>query len=319
MQTTATGYLHPRYAKSFAEWGTPRHLARSDGWLLERTIPGSPWRDAMGCYPLFACRDWSQLAADLDELSAEVVSVALVADPFGGWDLPTLRGSFDLVTPFKDHYVTELSRYDEAALPPRHRRNLATARRHLDVDVCERPSEHLEEWVELFDALAARHRITGLRAMSATAFAGQLETPGLVMMRATAQGRLAGIHLWCVQGDVAYGHLGATNELGYELMASYLLYARAIMHFKAGLAWVHLGGGAGTGEVGNRGLQRFKAGWATGTKPAYLCGRVLQPHQYESLAEARCLAGSTYFPAYRAGEFTTPRGECGPPSDRLPT
>ncbi len=43
------GYLHPGYAESLAEFGTPRLLPRSEGWALEREAPGFPFRDAMGC------------------------------------------------------------------------------------------------------------------------------------------------------------------------------------------------------------------------------------------------------------------------------
>ena len=59
-----TGYMHPGHAASLAEFGTPRELPRSGGWLLERAIPGAAARDAMGAYPLFACRDWTSLRAD---------------------------------------------------------------------------------------------------------------------------------------------------------------------------------------------------------------------------------------------------------------
>ena len=66
------GYAHPAYAHSLAEFGSPRPLPRSGGWLLERPIPGSPYRDAMGCYPLFAAQDWSRLYSDLDEISGGI-------------------------------------------------------------------------------------------------------------------------------------------------------------------------------------------------------------------------------------------------------
>ena len=48
------------------------------------------------------------------------------------------------------------------------------------------------------------------------------------MFKAQAEGHIVGLHLWYVQGDVAYGHLGATTTRGYELMASYALYWHAI-------------------------------------------------------------------------------------------
>ena len=51
------------------------------------------------------------------------------------------------------------------------------------------------------------------------------------------------------------------------------------------------------------GLREFKRGWSTGTRPAYLCGRILQPQRYAELAEERGPGERSYFPAYRAGEF----------------
>ena len=63
--TLLTGYRHPLYAASLAEFGEPRELPSSGGWLLERTVPQFPDRDAMGCYPIFAASDWSGLSKDL--------------------------------------------------------------------------------------------------------------------------------------------------------------------------------------------------------------------------------------------------------------
>lgn len=48
-----TGYIHPGYAESLTEFGTPRELPRSKGWILKCQIPGFSDYDAMGCYPLF--------------------------------------------------------------------------------------------------------------------------------------------------------------------------------------------------------------------------------------------------------------------------
>jgi hypothetical protein len=64
----ATGYSHPAYAASLSEFGAPLELPRSGGWLLRRAIPGSDACDAMGPYPLFACRSPAGLAEDLREL-----------------------------------------------------------------------------------------------------------------------------------------------------------------------------------------------------------------------------------------------------------
>ena len=55
-----TGYLHPEYVKSLAEFGDPQWVPRSGGWVLRRKIPGSWYHDAMGSYPLFTCSDCSE-------------------------------------------------------------------------------------------------------------------------------------------------------------------------------------------------------------------------------------------------------------------
>jgi hypothetical protein len=70
-ESAVTGYMHPGHAESLAEFGTPRGLPCSGGWLLERAIPGFGSHDAMGCYPLFACRDWAALPTDLKNLEGD--------------------------------------------------------------------------------------------------------------------------------------------------------------------------------------------------------------------------------------------------------
>ena len=105
-----TGYAHPLYCQSLGEFGTPLELSRCGGWILKRRIPGRANYDGMGCYPLFACQDWRQLEADLEDLGSELVSLAIVADPFGQHDPDYLRRCFrDVVIPFKEHFVVDLS------------------------------------------------------------------------------------------------------------------------------------------------------------------------------------------------------------------
>jgi hypothetical protein len=106
-----TGYLHPAYAQSLAEFGTPRGLPESGGWILERPIPGTPHHDAMGCYPLFTCQNLPKLYTDLEYIKKDLVSLALVTDPFGEYDEGYLRRCFKyLVIPFKDHFIVDLRR-----------------------------------------------------------------------------------------------------------------------------------------------------------------------------------------------------------------
>ncbi|MBI2529355.1 MAG: GNAT family N-acetyltransferase [Candidatus Rokubacteria bacterium] len=298
-----TGYLHPGYAGSFDAFGRPRALPRSGAYVLERPIPGSTDRDAMGCYPLLCCAEWRALPQDLRDLE-DLVSLTCVADPFAPCDRSTLEQWFDVVLDFKPHFVTELTRPVEAIVSRSHQAAVRRALRHVDVEVCHDPAAQLDQWVRLYDCLIQRHGITGIRAFSRAAFARQLALPGMVMFRATSgAGETIGMDLWYVQGDVAYGHLAAFSSRGYELRASYATKWHVLRHFHGKVRWLGLGGAAGTRPGVADGLSAFKRGWATGTRMAHLCGRILDRSRYEALCASRGTGTTRYFPAYRQEEF----------------
>lgn len=300
---TPTGYLHPGYAESLSEFGCPRALPRSGGHVLERPIPVSGDRDAMGCYPLLCCTDWSAIPDDLGDLR-DLVSLVCVVDPFAPCDRATLARWFDVVVDFKPHFVTELRGPVEAIVSRSHQASVRRALRHVDVEVCPDPSAHLDEWVMLYDHLIRRHRITGIRAFSRAAFARQLTLPGMVMFRAASPaGTTVGMDLWYVQGDVAYGHVAAFNAHGYAVRASYATKWHVLRYFHGKVRWLELAGVSGAAPEAGDGLAAFKRGWATGTRMAYLCGKVLDRSRYEALCAARGVADTGYFPAYRQGEF----------------
>ncbi|MEX0775226.1 MAG: hypothetical protein WD042_05875 [Phycisphaeraceae bacterium] len=297
------GYLHPGYAESLAAWGQPRLLPRSGAWILERPIPGRPERDAMGCYPIFFCRNWSALGADLEELT-NLVSLVVVTDPFAPATPSTLATSFDRVVEFKQHFVTDLTQPVTSIVSKAHRATVRRALRQVRVEVEPEPWKRLEEWLALYQVLCTRHVIGGLRAFSRQAFVQQLSLPGLVMFRAVADGdKTVGLDLWYVQGDVAYGHLAACNDQGYALRASYATKWHMLNHFHGKVHWVHLAGSAGAAAARNDGLAAFKRGWSTGTKPSYLCGRVFNQAAYDVICRDRGVGQTPYFPAYRVGEF----------------
>jgi len=265
----------------------------------------------MGCYPLFACQGWSKLHLDLDDIQDnELVSLALVADPFGCYDQAYLRQCFkDLVLPFKDHFVVGLRHPMNDVVSKHHHYYAHRALEKVIVETCSDPAQFLDEWVRLYATLIKRHHLAGIKAFSRTAFAKQLNVPGLVVFRAVSQGIVVGGHLWYVQGEVAHSHLAAFNPLGYDLMVSYALYWSAIEYFADKVQWLDLGAGAGFRPSGNDGLSQFKRGWSTGTRTAYFCGRVFNRERYGEIVEARGISATNYFPAYRKGEFglQTPR------------
>jgi hypothetical protein len=103
-----SGYTHSAYAMSLSEFGRPRPFLQSGGWVWGRSIPETDARDAMECYPIFSCRDWSLLGDDLENLGHDLVSLVLVADPFGNFTEQLLRETFaDLLVPFKEHFVVD--------------------------------------------------------------------------------------------------------------------------------------------------------------------------------------------------------------------
>lgn len=299
------GYAHPGYARALAEFGRPRALAASGGWVLEREIPGAGVPDAMGCYPLFACHHWAGLRDDLASLAGPLVSLTLVSDPFGDYTEKFLHETFpDLVSPFKQHFVARLDQPGADFVSSHHRYYAQRALARVQVEHCPDPPSLLREWCALYANLARRHGITGIQAFSEDSFARQLALPGAIAFRATCEGETVGAHLWLVDGEVAYSHLAATSDSGYELMAAYALHWQALDFFAERVRYLDWGGGAGLRVEGEDGLARFKRGWANETRMAFLCGRILDPQEYRRICATRERSATTsYFPAYRAGEF----------------
>jgi hypothetical protein len=256
----------------------------------------------MGCYPLFLCQEWSRLAEDLLMLQRNLISLVLVTDPFGDFDVEQLEGVFDVCVRFKEHFITDLSQPLQASVRKGHRQAAHRSLRDIDAEHCTNPIDHLQAWKELYGYLIERHGISGMRAFSQESFRRLLTVPGIEMFIARHGDLIVGAQIWSIQGDVGYVHLTAVNPTGYKLAASYALRWVAMNHFQNRLRWVDHGAAAGLNEVQN-GLATFKGGWATETRPVYLCGRILDRERYAELASASEMPNSTYFPIYRAGEF----------------
>ena len=300
MSAAEAGYAHPLYAASLAEFGRPRRLEASGGWLLERSIPGTDARDAIGCYPLFTVERWDRLADDLQSLAGDLVSATVVCDPFGAHTPELLHHAFDVVRPFKVHFVTDL-RSPGFTASPHHRYYARRALRRIAIEKVSTPLAFLDEWCTLYDVIVRRYHLTGLRAFSRAAFATQLAVPGMSAFRAAVGGETVAGQLWYVDRRVAYSHLTAANPLGSTLRASYALWQVALEHLAGEADWADLGGGAGLDPAPSDGLVAFKRGWATGTRLVYLCGRTLDPERYRTLSGLPGTADGVYFPAYRAG------------------
>jgi hypothetical protein len=295
-----SGYASRQYAESLEEFGTVHKLPRCGGWLLASATPNPNLRDAMGCYPLFCCQDWSALGADLLSMADNFVSVRIVTDPVANVGIAQLKDAFpDVCYEYKQHLVTDLSQPLESVASNHHRRNVRKAMNALTVRQLPHADFLLPDWQRLYDNLVRRHQISGIARFSPLAFERQMAVPGFTAFSAFDGDRTCGMTLWYVCGDVAYYHLGAYSDRGYECGASYALFWNALTQFASeGIRWAALGAGAGT-QSAESGLTRFKQGWATHTRPVFFCGRIFQPAAYAKLAAA-APAKSGYFPAYRA-------------------
>jgi hypothetical protein len=293
------GYASRDYALALAEFGAVRQLPSCGGWLLVRPVAGGAADDGMGCYPLFSCRHWSSLAIDIEMLAEQLVSVSLVTDPFADATLPQLQAAFrDVCYPYKEHVVADLSMPLENTVHSHHRRNVRKALGDMEVSQPPAGRDLLAAWLPLYDNLIRRHDITGIARFSLQSFERQMSVPGFTAFAATDGQDILGMTLWFVRDDVAYYHLGAYSDNGYERGASFAIFWSALTHFQAaGVRWAALGAGAGT-KAAQSGLTRFKQGWATGTRTAYFCGRILQPALYRRLAGS-FENNADYFPAYR--------------------
>lgn len=254
-------YSDPLYAQSLQEFGEPCELRRCRGWILVRPIPGTPYKDAIGCYPLFSCQDWGQIYIDLEEMRHELVSLTLVADPLGNFVPEDLQRCFrDRMYPFKKHFVADLRRPLEEMVGRRHRKNARRALREIRVDVCTEPTRFADEWCALYDGLIERNGIRGIAAFSRAAFARQLQIPGVRVLRAFHKDLIIGAQIYFGQGDIVHCHLGAVNQIGYDLGAFYALDFFSLEFFSDKARWLNLGGGAGITFGEDDGLVRYKKG-----------------------------------------------------------
>lgn len=298
------GYGSRAYAESLSGFGALIHLPHSEGYLLKRNIPGASDYDAMGSYPLFFCRNWNLLATDLAQLPDDIISISVVADPFGSYSLNDLERCFDIVDPFKVHYIVDLEQPLEKIGTRHHQKSARAAFRDVHVEVCEDPAGFIDQWCELYGTLAKRHNIHGIRAFSREAFLQQLSMPEVIVHMAFHQDRVVGAQLYYIQDDVVHCHLGAVSDRGYELGAFYAMDYFSFEYFSGLARKLDLGGGVGFSESREDGLSLYKKGWSAEVRPVYFCGRITNSDRYTAHAPLQGQEETNYFPAYRAGEFS---------------
>ena len=131
------------------------------------------------------------------------------------------------------------------------------------------------------------------------------------MFEATAGGEVVGLDFWYLQGDAADAYLPRSATVATRSMPRTQRNGSHSSTSPIGLRG-DLGGAAGRGDDPSDGLAHFKRGWSTGTRPVYVCGRVLQSDVYCELSADD--DGPAYFPRYRAGELASATIRSGSPS-----
>ena len=246
-----TGYAHPSYIHALSEFGEVVDLLRPGAWLLSRRIAGSDRDDAIGPYPFFSCCEYAELRAELDRLDT-LVSISVVPDLFSFGSASTLSKVFDYVVPFKTHYLTDLEIGFSRNLRRHHRRYASRGLSNFDVKLAADPAAHAAEWVDLYQKLVIRHRISGLRAFTPRSLTEQLKVPGSLYFRALRDGTVHGALVCYLDRGVAYAHLTSTTSMGQELFAQYALYWTAIEYCRARARWFALGSNSWPTEwIGN--------------------------------------------------------------------
>lgn len=306
MSDDATGYRRADYAAAVARGGEVQHLPRSGGFLIRRPVPGTMgFTDAMAPYPFLCCAGWNGLADDLAELPPDIVTVTAVTDPFADLDAEGLSACFNaMARPYKQHFTIRLDQPLESFADPRKIAYARGALRKADVECCANPGDHMEDFLRLYGVLVERHGIRGAGLMDEASLRAQAEVPGFRLFRAVRQGRTIAMVVIMERADTGYFHFILADEEGYRCSASYaLVRVIADTYRQQGFRALSIGAGAGAFGSGDDGLTAFKRAWSSGSRTAFLCGHIRDRAAYDSLTAAKGQAATSYFPAYRAGEY----------------
>lgn len=302
MSQQTEGYLHPLYAQSFTEIGEPIFLPNSMGWLIKRQIPATPFFDGMGPYPLFFCNKWDCLINDIEALNDKLISVSLVLSPFSVIPHKIFKDYFDIFYPYKDHYLLDLSLPLNLTISKNKRRNANRALREVSVELVKSPNIDPKEWFDLYQCLLKRHNIQGIRRFSYGAFEKQIAIPNTYYFRAIHNNKIVGGNIFYIQGDIAYAHLSAFTEVGYEKGAPYAIKWVALNSLSGLVRWVNFGGSPDKQDGIKSGLDLFKSGWSNKQKSSLLCGKILNHTLYHKLIQSSKISQTRFFPVYRKGD-----------------
>jgi hypothetical protein len=296
--------MHPYatdvYARSLSHLGDAMRIPEWGCSVVLRDLGGG-LRDAFSTYPIAIMAENADIAGGLERLrQMGLVAVTLVLDDFHRPSLRELQANFDVITPFKTHWIRR------NGLPfsygKNHRYNLARALKKVTVEPFDLKNYH-SEWTSLYQNLTQRHGIAGgVQAFSSGHVQALARLEGVLAIGAWLEGRLVSAQIWVSDGRYAHSHLTASSDEGYDVRAAYAVNHAAVDCFPA-VELMNFGGGAGLEDDPSDGLVQFKKGFCNDSSQAYICGAILDRIIYKTLSEQRGVPpATTFFPAYGAAK-----------------
>lgn len=264
--------------------------------VIARPIPGGR-QDIIGCYPLSIIHPAADLEAGLARLRGEgYVSATLTLDDFHRPSIEALALAFDLVRPFKVHFLHRgpLANYRPGK---DHRYKVNRACR----TVTSRPidlADHIDDWIALYGDLTDRHNLSGMHVFPRRSYELLAQLGGVHAIGGFVGDELVSCHIWVAHEGRVHSHLAASSPLGYANRAAYAVSDASVNYF-ADAEIINFGGGAGLGNEAGDGLTQFKRGFSNDQARSYICGAVLDRAAYQELSGRGDIVQSDYFPAYR--------------------
>lgn len=289
------------YTNAFSINGNIVLLPRCNGSVLRRSIDDCERTDLTSPYPLFLCENLEEIPHDIDALKRESdVSLTLRTNIFDHEKLSEVKSTFDIVSPFKTHYVADLTTPWREFVSRRCRRYAAKAESFFEISVVDEASRYASLLMSLNQNILNRVSATSNPDLTLSVFQKLLKLPESVLIVARDEFGVQGLAFYLTSGDYVLAHtLGATDE-GRAKSVVYGLYGHALDYFQDNMHMIDFGGNVGATDNTNSSLSAFKNAWSNHTQQSYICGKILDPDLYMQLSQRSRNSITNYFPRYRA-------------------
>ncbi len=294
-----TGYQHPGYARSFSGNAQIKRLEHSGGWLLRRPVNNQGIEDLCNAYPMFVGDNVTALAVDLAAMDhTQVASIILRSDPFDDYSITGGLPGFDIVRPFKHHYIASLERPWRSFVRKSSRKVAARVRQQFEFSCVPQPSTRAHTLWQLHQLMLEKQG-ANKALWTSEIIAAQLVLPGVTVFEVSDTTQTHAIACFMAVADRVYAHLLGVTEEGRAQNIIHGIYAYALDYFRDQARYIDFGSNAGLADDPEDGLSCFKQGWCSETRTSYLCGKILNPSLYTELCYQHGVSSATFFPAYR--------------------